>query len=782
MPPVAGVTHDLVLRYGPPSAFQYQGLMLPNAQAKSSEPYNPFAPQTRQGNATNQDFSITSVWEMFNDLSSGTGKLKPSKVESNGFAFAQGNGVGVNIGPTPYTGYKGRVYPAANVVATQEVAVNGPNLPTVVDSDDGGFWVDANKALLSDNQWARCAVTNKYLQLSGFGFGVTSAVVGIKVDIEAKSDSPEWVFIACQIGKDGVFTNPTAQTGHFGVSTDKATYTYGATNDLWGTTFTPAEVNAATFQVRIYSPQNWGSNLQIDSVKVTVYSVATGGTLYVNAPQMLTFKGSLYSFHDKKIYRLENTTWLEVGNTTDPIKQLYTDGDTLWATQGTGNFTRKSTDGAVWADDTFKADFMTNGENGVIAYTAGATLNPGGTHPSKLIGATTTACKGLLWLDTGLWIAKPEGLFLWTSADDKVACKFAAAEMTDLMNFNVFTIHNRLLYFNIRNKLYFITNDRYTEIFPDETNGFDYFSCACATSGPILFGVGMQGRQYLMMFRGPSEPGLIPLWSDDDGTSPVRSIGVIPNVAPYYLQVHFQVGAIGLKCLNMTSRYDPYDYLPLVEATAPFIDLTPHDGGFKVIPKWFYSVAINVTDPCDTTFCRVDYSVDGGETYHTLVDEDGAAKIFTLDEEVVGAYFPLDTVGYTVRLRLYLWSTDASTAAAIDTITVRGDVMTRKRDIISFTVTATETVVGRKMGVRDTGEAIRTALFAAAAQGYPSAIQDSTGTWHLALFRPPTPRVAYVSEVDSATKKISYNQVIQVALVEIDTLDNSGNFKAWQAG
>jgi photosystem II stability/assembly factor-like uncharacterized protein len=117
--PVAGYTHDLTIEYGSPTFPTKVGLMLPGSDLTkfSKELYTPFAPATRQGNATIKDFGVATVWELSADWSGGVGKLQESLVESTGYASARGNNITGGLGTTLFTAQKGRLLPAPASVA-----------------------------------------------------------------------------------------------------------------------------------------------------------------------------------------------------------------------------------------------------------------------------------------------------------------------------------------------------------------------------------------------------------------------------------------------------------------------------------------------------------------------------------------------------------------------------------------------------------------------------------------------------------------------------------------
>ena len=118
--PSQGKTHQLVLRYGAPGSEIDLGLMLPNRDPKlfQMQPYPPFAPAAREGEAGNRDFSFASVWEIHNDFSDGVGHIYEKQVEAGSYEFSQGLDLASQTslpGPTLFTNKrKVLTCPAAN--------------------------------------------------------------------------------------------------------------------------------------------------------------------------------------------------------------------------------------------------------------------------------------------------------------------------------------------------------------------------------------------------------------------------------------------------------------------------------------------------------------------------------------------------------------------------------------------------------------------------------------------------------------------------------------------
>jgi hypothetical protein len=149
----------------------------------------------------------------------------------------------------------------------------------------------AGNVTASDNVYATavhcdcCDQNTQCLTVSDFGFAIPAGAVidGIVLEVEKKRNAGGSGIVednGLQIMKGGILTGPNkSQYGVDWPSTD--TYvSYGSATDLWGTTWTPADINASNFGVSLASISYvCGATIttRIDHVRMTVYySTATG--------------------------------------------------------------------------------------------------------------------------------------------------------------------------------------------------------------------------------------------------------------------------------------------------------------------------------------------------------------------------------------------------------------------------------------------------------------------------------------------------------------------------
>lgn len=635
--PAAGRTHHVVFRWN--NDADEIGLVIPNMAEYAKQPYAPFNPSIRQGEASQQDFNVTAVWEIQNDWSGGTGHLLEEQTETSHYAFAQGLDLTgtTTIGPCLFTAQKGRLLP--------------PPAETVVSA--------------------------------------------------TRTDLKLWI----------------------------------------------------EFNGRVFAASN-------------------------------TTPGVIYRFDANGL----NPAVVET--LTGACTQLYSIGTTLYACQGTSAVVRSTTDGTTWGNHTFEAYFIDKREENNTAYindsiTAnyGNTLVPNndGTGPSYLaptIGLPGTTATNMKYYAGKLWVGKPEGLYIWEQGwvDRKEDCDTCR----DTSNFKHMCVYKGLLFYNIKNKLYFTNGDSRTEVTPDELNGFTALDFIYPTAGPLLIGARMQDRSYLFMFNGIDQPGLNPIWSDADASKPILSIGVsdLYSTKP---RIYFCQTTTGTVYLDFKENWTPNTY-HTKGTTQSYIELTPFTAGFRSVKKWWYEVVLNVEDPTANTKCNIWYNVDDGG-WTQMEDETGAVATLSLDASNKALFFPLDTSGVKLKLRLEMWTTNASTVASITAVTVRGLTVPKDRYQFSFPVLATSAVQGFTEMGKDSGANLQAVFEEIIAQIHPFKYQDVDGSWHLVKFRTPYPLAAITSSKrPDGNSNAEQEKVYQVLLVEIDELSSTGAYNAWVPG
>jgi len=178
--------------------------------------------------------------------------------------------------------YQTRIAQAASI---------GPNNPSSADgtSQAGGgtvTWTNPTYIFASDNNRATAAlakgVISYYLQATGFGFNIPSDAVinGIYVEVE-RSISEATTYTkdnSIKIIQGGTITGTehadTVTT--WPASSADAYKAYGSSTDLWGLTWTPAQINASNFGVAVQAKNTkknaaYTNTAQVDHIRITVY-------------------------------------------------------------------------------------------------------------------------------------------------------------------------------------------------------------------------------------------------------------------------------------------------------------------------------------------------------------------------------------------------------------------------------------------------------------------------------------------------------------------------------
>lgn len=162
---------------------------------------------------------------------------------------------------------------------------------TVVNDASFGIipWLEPEEAEISDNVYARLpglrlGATSQYLKATNFGFTVpTGAIIdGIKVDIERYANSADLVSDnRVRIVKAGAIQSTDRKKAGFW-PTFQAYYIYGSITDLWGTSWTAAQINASNFGIVLAIIDAVGAIAYVDHFRIKVYYTMPGTNLKIN--------------------------------------------------------------------------------------------------------------------------------------------------------------------------------------------------------------------------------------------------------------------------------------------------------------------------------------------------------------------------------------------------------------------------------------------------------------------------------------------------------------------
>lgn len=148
-------------------------------------------------------------------------------------------------------------------------------------ADDSGvgtlIWNNPDNAKTSDNVYTtavggRYGGISHYLKATNFGFSVpTGAIInGILVQFERKATGATVADNRVRIVKAGAIkTTDRKKAGYW--STTEAYYTYGSSSDLWGETWTAAQINASNFGVVLSTLDPPACTSWVDHIRIKVY-------------------------------------------------------------------------------------------------------------------------------------------------------------------------------------------------------------------------------------------------------------------------------------------------------------------------------------------------------------------------------------------------------------------------------------------------------------------------------------------------------------------------------
>ena len=168
-------------------------------------------------------------------------------------------------------------------IASPEVTstASGPSSPgTLANTTETGTvaWTNAANAAASDDVYATAApgagATSQWLTLTNFGFSLSGSatILGIKVEVERKASTSGDQQEFARLRKNGAQVGVTYTEFIDDLADAYTTFGIG-TSDLWGETWTAADINATNFGIS-YQVENRGggaSTTSVDHIRVTVY-------------------------------------------------------------------------------------------------------------------------------------------------------------------------------------------------------------------------------------------------------------------------------------------------------------------------------------------------------------------------------------------------------------------------------------------------------------------------------------------------------------------------------
>ena len=166
-------------------------------------------------------------------------------------------------------------------------------------------WTNPTRAVSSNNSYATASVdgtTTRFLQCTGYGFAIPAGATidGITVNVERNSSSTAnggSTDAAMRLVKAGTIGAADRSTGTIYTTTD-AIEAHGSAADLWGTTWTAADINNANFGAAFAATKasavGGAHTISVDHIQIVVdYTLPpTAPTVTTNAATALTTTGA----------------------------------------------------------------------------------------------------------------------------------------------------------------------------------------------------------------------------------------------------------------------------------------------------------------------------------------------------------------------------------------------------------------------------------------------------------------------------------------------------------
>lgn len=163
-------------------------------------------------------------------------------------------------------------------------------------SGGGTSWTNPNNIKVQDGAVATAIATTSQtsdLQATNFGFSAAGVISGIQVDIKCSTSTGAPTL-------NPVLSKASAAYGTRKVATVDNTslgfISFGGPTDLWGGTWSLADVNGAGFGCQFYALNASGSStFSVDFVRITVYSTVPASSVAISGVGITLISGRVYT-------------------------------------------------------------------------------------------------------------------------------------------------------------------------------------------------------------------------------------------------------------------------------------------------------------------------------------------------------------------------------------------------------------------------------------------------------------------------------------------------------
>lgn len=192
-------------------------------------------------------------------------------------------------------------------------------------SEGTNSWTNASDGRTTDNVCATAGSGTVTGFWTGYGFAIptTAIITDIQVDVKWAHSTQTTRLLGVNVGKSEA-TLGTAQDQTAGVEGACSDSTVKSSFGLWGLTWTPEEINASGFTVRLQTPASGSGTWRVDSILVTVsydegttiQKMSKSGTIIdtTTFPGRtgigdITFDGKLFAVIDSAGPTLDHFSW-----------------------------------------------------------------------------------------------------------------------------------------------------------------------------------------------------------------------------------------------------------------------------------------------------------------------------------------------------------------------------------------------------------------------------------------------------------------------------------------
>ena len=171
-----------------------------------------------------------------------------------------------------------RVVKMYAVVHWTEAGSGDPQDPATA---SGTNWTNPDSVFLSDDQkakYANAGQNNIFATDFTIGAPTDATIDSIIVDVEGNGagNSPGSRTIVVGLTKNGTSEAGDEVSQAMDKNTDNTYTIHGSTNDLWGTTWTAAEVNSVNFGVTLNKSSTSTDEIRIDQIRTTIWWTVAG--------------------------------------------------------------------------------------------------------------------------------------------------------------------------------------------------------------------------------------------------------------------------------------------------------------------------------------------------------------------------------------------------------------------------------------------------------------------------------------------------------------------------